>query len=66
MLKVYDLIQELSKYDADAEVVFKTEMEILIKAGGGEEIEADVRGNMTYIEISQNHRTDNVEIELRY
>lgn len=63
MLKVYDLIQELSKCDADAEVVFKTSMELLIDGNAGE-ITADLRGKMVMTDI---HNKDNqVEISLVY
>lgn len=63
MLKVYDLIQELSKCDADAEVVFKTDIGLLIKSNAGE-ITADVCGEMVVTDI---HDKDNqIEITLAY
>ena len=63
MLKVYDLIQELSKCDADADVVFKTDMGLIINSNAGE-ITADVRGEMVMTDI---HNKDNqVEISLAY
>lgn len=66
MLKVYDLIQELSKYAPDDEVVFQTELGLLITTDNGKEIETDVRGAMDYYDITQNHKTGTVTIELRY
>lgn len=51
MLKVYDLIQELSKCDADAEVVFKTDMGLIINSNAGE-ITADIKGEMTLDDIT--------------
>ena len=66
MLKVYDLIQELSKYAPDDEVVFQTELGLLITTDNGKEIETDVRGAMDYYDISQNPKTGTVTIELRY
>lgn len=63
MLKVYDLIQELSKCDADAEVVFKADMGLIINSNAGE-ITADMRGEMVMTDI---HNKDNqVEISLVY
>lgn len=63
MLKVYDLIQELSKCDADAEVVFKADMGLIINSNVGE-ITADLRGEMVMTDI---HNKDNqVEISLVY
>lgn len=66
MLKVYDLIQELSKYAPDDEVVFQTELGLLITTDNGKEIETDVRGAMDYYDITQNPKTGTVTIELRY
>lgn len=66
MLKVYDLIQELSKYAPDDEVVFQTELGLLITTDNGKEIETDVRGVMDYYDITQNPKTGTVTIELRY
>lgn len=66
MLKVYDLIQELSKYAPDDEVVFQTELGLLITTDNGKEIETDVRGAMDYHDITQNPKTGTVTIELRY
>jgi len=66
MLKVYDLIQELSKYAPDDEVVFQTELGLLITTDNGKEIETDVRGAMDYYDITQNPKTGTVTIGLRY
>lgn len=63
MLKVYDLIQELSKCDADAEVVFKADMGLIINSKAGE-ITADIKGEMVMTDI---HNKDNqIEISLAY
>jgi hypothetical protein len=51
MLKVYDLIQELSKFDADADVVFKADMSLIINSNAGE-ITADIKGEMTLDDIT--------------
>lgn len=51
MLKVYDLIQELSKCDADADVVFKADMGLIINSNVGE-ITADIKGEMTLDDIT--------------
>lgn len=63
MLKVYDLIQELSKCDADAEVVFKTDMGLVINSNAGE-ITADIKGEMTLDDISD--KINEVVITLAY
>ena len=63
MLKVYDLIQELSKCDADAQVVFKTGMELLIDGNAGE-INANLRGEMVMTDIR--NKDNQVEISLVY
>lgn len=51
MLKVYDLIQELSKCDADADVVFKTDMGLIINSNAGK-ITADIKGEMVLDDIT--------------
>lgn len=66
MPKIYDLIQGLSQFDADADVVFQTELGFLITTDNGKEIETDVRGAMDYYDITQNPKTGTVTIELRY
>lgn len=66
MPKVYDLIQGLSKYEPDDEVVFQTELGLLITTDNGKEIETDMRGAMDLQDITQNPKTGTVTIELRY
>ena len=51
MLKVYDLILELSKCDADADVVFKADIGLVINSNAGE-ITADIKGEMTLDDIT--------------
>lgn len=66
MLKVYDLIQELSKCDADAEVKFHTNMDLSITADNGKEINGSLEGEMEYEDVYVSDKTGAVTIELRY
>lgn len=65
-MKVYEMIQALSEHDADDEVVFATELGLLITSDDGKEIETDVRGEMELKDISYNARTHKITMELRY
>lgn len=64
MLKVYDLIQELSKCDADAEVVFKVDMQLSIESKSGIDIESDIKGTMVVENIRFNPHA--LEIGLKF